>query len=98
MQPSVVLSAKHTLFGQVEKVIQVCELEGVEVWLLADFFRTQISQTSLDELHGRPMLVFRSTPDASWQAVAKKTEANGKILAVPPEAVFLKTVDYSPKP
>ncbi len=68
----VVLSAKHTLFGQVEKVIQACELEGVEVWLLADFFRTQISQTSLDELHGRPMLVFRSTPEASWQAVAKK--------------------------
>jgi len=68
----VVLSARHTLFGQVEKVIQACELEGVEVWLLADFFRTQISQTSFDELHGRPMLVFRSTPEASWQAVAKK--------------------------
>ena len=39
---------------------------------------------------------FRADPE--WQAVAKKTEANGKILAVPPEAVFLKTVDYSPKP
>ena len=36
--------------------------------------------------------------DPEWQAVAKKTEANGKILAVGPEAVFLKTVDYSPKP
>jgi exopolysaccharide biosynthesis polyprenyl glycosylphosphotransferase len=70
---AVVLSAKHTIFGQVEKVIQACELEGVEVWLIADFFRTQISQTSLDEFHGRPMLVFRSTPEASWQAVAKKT-------------------------
>jgi exopolysaccharide biosynthesis polyprenyl glycosylphosphotransferase len=69
---AVVLSARHALFGQVEKVIQACELEGVEVWLLADFFRTQISQTTLDELHGRPMLVFRSTPEASWQAVAKR--------------------------
>src|SRR2546422_2873634 len=45
----VILSARHTLFGQVEKVIQACELEGVEVWLLADFFKTQISQTTLDE-------------------------------------------------
>jgi exopolysaccharide biosynthesis polyprenyl glycosylphosphotransferase len=68
----VILSAKHTLFGQVEKVIQACELEGVEVWLLADFFKTEISQTSLDEFHGRPMLIFRSTPEESWQSVGKK--------------------------
>src|SRR5207248_7219678 len=68
----VVLSAKHTMFGQVEKVIQACEREGVEVWLLADFFKTRISQTALDDFEGRPMLVFRSTPEASWQSVAKQ--------------------------
>jgi exopolysaccharide biosynthesis polyprenyl glycosylphosphotransferase len=68
----VLLNAKHTLFGHIEKVIQVCELEGVEVWLLADFFQTQISRTTFDELNGRPMLVFRSTPEVSWQAVAKQ--------------------------
>jgi exopolysaccharide biosynthesis polyprenyl glycosylphosphotransferase len=67
----VILSARHTFFGQVEKVIQACELEGIEVWLLADFFKTQIFQTTLDEFHGRPMLVFRSTPETSWQSVAK---------------------------
>jgi exopolysaccharide biosynthesis polyprenyl glycosylphosphotransferase len=69
---AVILSARHTLFGQVEKAIQACELEGVEAWLLADFFNTQISQTSLDELYGRPMLVFRSTPEESWQKFAKQ--------------------------
>ena len=68
----VVLSARHTVFGQVEKVIQACELEGVEVWLLADFFKTQISQTALDDFEGRPMLVFRSTPEASWQSYTKQ--------------------------
>jgi exopolysaccharide biosynthesis polyprenyl glycosylphosphotransferase len=67
----VILTARHTYFGEVERVIQACELEGVEVWLLADFFKTQISQTTLDELRGRPILVFRSTPEASWQALAK---------------------------
>lgn len=67
----VVVSAKHTLFGQIEKAIQICELEGVEVWLLADFFKTEISQTTLDDFYGRPMLVFRSVPDASWQVLAK---------------------------
>ena len=68
----VLLAAKHTYFGQVEKAVQACELEGVEAWLLADFFNTQVSQTTIDDLNGRPMLVFRSTPEDSWQRVAKQ--------------------------
>lgn len=70
---AVVISAKHTYFGQVEKAVQACELEGVEAWLLADFFNTQVCQTSLDEFSGRPVLVFRSAPADSWQRVAKQT-------------------------
>ncbi len=67
----VVLTAKHTFFGQIEKAIQACELEGVEAWLLADFFNTQLSQTTLDHFYGRPMLVFRSAPEESWQGLVK---------------------------
>lgn len=69
---AVVLSAQHTYFGQMEQTIEVCEREGVEVWLLADFFRTQVSQTRVDDFYGRPMLVFRSGPDTSWSAVFKR--------------------------
>ncbi len=69
----VVLAAKHTYFGEIEAAIQACELEGVEVWLLADFFQTQISQTNLDELQGRPVLVFRSAPADSWARLMKGT-------------------------
>ena len=68
----VILSAKHTNFEQVEYVIRACELEGIEVWLIADFFSTQISRTSLDELLGRPLLIFRTAPEASWQGLAKQ--------------------------
>jgi len=68
----VLLSAKHTNFEQVEYVIRACELEGIEVWLIADFFSTQISRTSLDELVGRPLLIFRTTPEASWHNLAKQ--------------------------
>jgi exopolysaccharide biosynthesis polyprenyl glycosylphosphotransferase len=68
----VILSAKHTNFEQVEYVIRACELEGIEVWLIADFFSTQISRTSFDELVGRPLLIFRTTPEASWQSLAKQ--------------------------
>jgi len=67
----VILSARHTYFEQIENVIRACELEGVEVWLVADFFATQISRTSFDELAGRPLLIFRSTPESSWHGVAK---------------------------
>lgn len=69
---SVVINAKHTYFGQVEQAIQACEIEGVEAWLVADFFKTHISQASFDEFHGRPVLVFRSAPEASWQGVFKQ--------------------------
>ena len=68
----VVVSARRAYLEPVEAVIRACELEGVEVWLVADFFQTQISHTSLDDFNGRPMLVFRSTPEASWEGVAKK--------------------------
>jgi exopolysaccharide biosynthesis polyprenyl glycosylphosphotransferase len=68
----VILSAKHTNFEQVEYVIRACELEGVEAWLIADFFSTQISRTSLDELLGRPLLIFRTAPEAGWQSLAKQ--------------------------
>ncbi|MCL5097761.1 MAG: sugar transferase [Candidatus Omnitrophica bacterium] len=68
----VIINAKHVYFSQIEKAIQVCELEGVEAWLLADFFKTQISKTILDDFADRPMLIFRSTPEESWQALAKQ--------------------------
>jgi len=68
----VILSGKHTYFGQIEKAIQACEIEGVDVWLVADFFRTQISRTSFDELYGRPVIVFRSVPEYAWQGIVKQ--------------------------
>jgi exopolysaccharide biosynthesis polyprenyl glycosylphosphotransferase len=69
---SVIINAKHTYFGQVEKAIHACEIEGVETWLVADFFKTHVSQTSFDDFYGRPVLVFRSAPEASWQGVFKQ--------------------------
>jgi len=68
----VILSAKHTYFEQIENVIKACELEGVEVWLLADFFATQISRTSFDDFFGRPLMIFRTTPGTSWPGLVKQ--------------------------
>lgn len=68
---AVLVAPRQILFGQIEKVIQICELEGVEVWLHADFFQTRVSQTSVDELAGHPVLVFRTGPEQTWQALVK---------------------------
>jgi len=67
----VILNARHTYFEQVENVIKACELEGIEVWLVADFFSTQISHTTLDEILGHPLLIFRTAPELSWQSLVK---------------------------
>ncbi|MGN6553351.1 MAG: sugar transferase, partial [Verrucomicrobiota bacterium] len=69
----VILNAKHSYFEQVEAAIRVCETEGVEAWLVADFFNTKISRTSFDDFCGRPVLVFRTAPESSWQSVLKQT-------------------------
>jgi len=68
----VIIDAKRTFFDKVETAIRACELEGVEVWLVAQFFQTHISRTSLDDFHGMPVMVFSSTPEKSWQGVMKK--------------------------
>jgi exopolysaccharide biosynthesis polyprenyl glycosylphosphotransferase len=77
----VILSAKHAYFEQVEAAIRACELEGVEAWLVADFFKAQFSRTSFDDFYGWPVLVFRSTPESSWPTVAKQViDAVGSFL------------------
>src|SRR6185437_12451752 len=68
----VILSGKHAYFEQVEQAIRACELEGVEAWLIADFFKTQISRTSFDDFYGQPVMVFRTTPETGWQSALKR--------------------------
>jgi len=68
----VILSSRHSHFDRAEAVLRACELEGVEVWMVAEFFKMAISRTSLDDFYGRPVLVFRSAPDSSWQGICKQ--------------------------
>jgi exopolysaccharide biosynthesis polyprenyl glycosylphosphotransferase len=78
---AVLISPRQTLFGALERTIQLCELEGVEVWLLADFFQTRISHVTVADLHGHPMLVFGTGADSSWQSIAKSVIDFGGALA-----------------
>jgi exopolysaccharide biosynthesis polyprenyl glycosylphosphotransferase len=68
----VILAAGHSQLNRVEEAIGACEVEGVPAWLAADFIRTAIAKPDFDAFAGRPMLVFRSTPDVSWTLFIKE--------------------------
>lgn len=68
----VIIAAGHLHFDKVQKVIYACEVEGVEAWLATDFVKTSIARPTFDAFAGKPMLVFRSTPEASWALMMKR--------------------------
>ena len=68
----VIFAAGHSQLNRVEQAIGACEVEGVPAWLLADFIQTSIAKPDFDVLAGRPMLVFRSTPEVSWALLLKR--------------------------
>jgi exopolysaccharide biosynthesis polyprenyl glycosylphosphotransferase len=67
----VIFSANHSQMQRVEEAVAACEIEGVEVWLLANFIQTQITRPRFESLFGRPVIVFRSTPEVSWALLLK---------------------------
>jgi exopolysaccharide biosynthesis polyprenyl glycosylphosphotransferase len=68
----VIFAAMHVHFDKLQQAINACELEGVEAWLWTEFVKTSIARPSFDVLGGKPMLVFRSTPEASWALMLKR--------------------------
>jgi hypothetical protein len=62
----VIFAAGHGQLNRVEQAIGACEMEGVSAWLVANFIQTAIAKPNFEAFGGRPMLVFRSTPDVSW--------------------------------
>lgn len=68
----VIFLAGHAEFDRVSRAVETCEVQGVEAWIGASFLQTQVARPSFDEVGGQPMLVFRSTPELSWQLFAKK--------------------------
>lgn len=67
----VVLCFQNMEMDKVQRAIEACELEGVEAWLGAEFIHTSVARPAFDTLSGRPMLVFRATPELSWSILAK---------------------------
>jgi exopolysaccharide biosynthesis polyprenyl glycosylphosphotransferase len=67
----VILAFSRLQMDKVQRAIEACEVEGVEAWLNADFIRTSVARPTYENLGGRPMLVFRATPEVSWAILVK---------------------------
>ena len=79
----VIFSASHAHLNKIQDAINACETEGVEAWMLADFVKTAIARATFEAIGDRPMLVFRSTPEASWALVGKRAiDLLGSILGL----------------
>jgi len=101
----VVFNVSQTAFSEIERAILACEIEGVEAWLVADFVKTSIARATVDDFFGKPLLIFRTTPEISWQLVCKRlidiTGAGiGLILLGPlvmlPVAIIIKLTSPGP--
>ena len=101
----VVFNVTQTAFSEIEQAILACEVEGVEAWLVADFFKTSIARATVDDFYGKPLLIFRTTPEISWQLVCKRVidmtgAAIGLIVLGPlvmlPVAIGLKLTSPGP--
>ncbi len=67
----VILTFSRIEMDKVQRAIEACEVEGVEVWLSADFIHTSVARPTFESLGRRPMLVFRATPELSWALLFK---------------------------
>lgn len=67
----VIISPRSMPFERVSLAVEVCETQGLEVWVAANFIRSQVSRPAFDTLGGRPMLVMKSTPELSWSLMVK---------------------------
>ena len=88
----VIFAAGRVHLSRIEEAVNACELEGVEAWLWAGFIQTSIARPTFDAMGGKPMLVFRCTPEISWalfvKALIDKVGATVMLVAALPFLIF----------
>jgi exopolysaccharide biosynthesis polyprenyl glycosylphosphotransferase len=90
----VIFAGGHSHLNRLQEAIAACEVEGVEAWLLADFIKTSIARPDFDTIGGRPMLVFRTTPEISWALLVKGLidRVGAFLLLIPSSIIMVFTV------
>lgn len=69
----VIFAVSRTAFHEIQRALNICELEGVEAWVVTDYLKTEIARPLFVHIHDHPVLVFSSREMPGWQIVAKRT-------------------------
>jgi len=64
-------------FDRLSRLVELCEVVGVESWIAANFLQTQVARPTFDGLGSKPMLVLRTTPELSWALILKEIMDRG---------------------
>ena len=67
----VVLAFGSHVNDHLQEAIAACETEGVEAWVVADYFRASIARPAYATFGAAPVIVFRVTPELSWALLVK---------------------------
>lgn len=67
----VVFAVDKRYIAEAEAAIYACETQGIDIWMIPDFFDTSVAKISFDDFQRLPVMAFRTTPEYSWQVIIK---------------------------
>ena len=67
----VIFAVQKRFIAEAEKAIYDSEIQGVETWVVTDFFKTSIARLALEDFAGLPVMRFSTTPEYSWELLFK---------------------------
>ncbi|OGW44930.1 MAG: hypothetical protein A2Y66_02065 [Nitrospirae bacterium RBG_13_41_22] len=70
----VIICASGNELGRLEfeKILEICEREGVQIRVNSDFFGGLMKKVTIDEVYGLPIISFATIPDNEWFLYLKR--------------------------
>jgi exopolysaccharide biosynthesis polyprenyl glycosylphosphotransferase len=69
---AVIFRVPHSAFEGVQKAVNVCEMQGVEAWLLTEALKPQLGTARFETVLGHPTILFAAKQPPLWQFLAKR--------------------------
>ncbi len=69
---AVIFRVPHAGFEGIQKAVTICELQGVEAWLLSEALKPHLATASFETILGHPTILFVARHPSLWQFLAKR--------------------------
>jgi len=68
----VIVCVSGSELNKVEKILEICEKEGVQIRVNSDFFGRLVKKVTVDHVYGLPIISFSSVPNDEWSLYLKR--------------------------